>query len=81
MIIAQVRFPRSEPISLEDVTAIFESTAPKYKGRQGLQKKIYTRSPGSCIRSGHKSHDLTRMRRRSARSGRFGQLAVQRVWG
>lgn len=44
MIIAQVRFPRSEPISLEEVTAIFESTAPKYKGRQGLQKKIYTRS-------------------------------------
>ncbi|MFY0612552.1 MAG: monooxygenase [Hyphomicrobiaceae bacterium] len=44
MIIAQVRFPRSEPISLEDVTEIFRSTAPKYKGRQGLQKKMYTRS-------------------------------------
>lgn len=44
MIIAQVRFPRSEPISLEDVTEIFKSTAPKYKGRQGLQKKMYTRS-------------------------------------
>ena len=24
MIIAQVRFPRTEPISLEDVTAIFD---------------------------------------------------------
>jgi hypothetical protein len=49
MIIAQVRFPRTEPISLEDVTAIFESTAPKYKGRQGLQKKIYTRSEDGLI--------------------------------
>ena len=49
MIIAQVQFPRSEPISLEDVTAIFESTAPKYKGRQGLQKKIYTRSEDGLI--------------------------------
>lgn len=49
MIIAQVRFPRTEPISLEDVTAIFESTAPKYKGRQGLRKKIYTRSEDGLI--------------------------------
>ena len=49
MIIAQVRFPRSEPISLEEVTAIFESTAPKYKGRQGLHKKMYTRSEDGLI--------------------------------
>jgi hypothetical protein len=49
MIIAQVRFPRTEPISLEEVTAIFESTAPKYKGRQGLQKKMYTRSEDGLI--------------------------------
>lgn len=49
MIIAQVRFPRTEPISLEEVTAIFESTAPKYKGRQGLHKKMYTRSEDGLI--------------------------------
>jgi hypothetical protein len=49
MIIAQVRFPRTTPISLADVTAIFESTAPKYKGRKGLQKKIYTRSEDGLI--------------------------------
>jgi hypothetical protein len=49
VIIAQVRFPRTEPISLEDVRAIFESTAPKYRGRQGLQKKIYTRSEDGLI--------------------------------
>jgi hypothetical protein len=49
MIIAQVRFPRTEPISLQEVTAIFESTAPKYKGRAGLQKKMYTRSEDGMI--------------------------------
>ena len=49
MIIAQVKFPRADPISLEEATKIFESTAPKYKGRQGLQKKIYTRSEDGMI--------------------------------
>lgn len=49
MIIAQVRFPRTEPISLEEVTEIFRSTAPKYKGRQGLQQKVYTRSEDGLV--------------------------------
>ena len=44
MIITQVIFQLKEPISLEAATAIFESTAPKYKGRAGLERKYYIRS-------------------------------------
>lgn len=49
MIIAQVKFPRTEPISLDDVSEIFRSTAPKYRGRRGLRQKIYTRSEDGMI--------------------------------
>jgi hypothetical protein len=44
MIIAQVRFELTEPVSLEQITRKFESTAPKYKGRDGLIRKCYVRS-------------------------------------
>ena len=44
MIIAQVRFELTEPVSLEEITAKFKSTAPKYKGRSGLIRKCYVRS-------------------------------------
>ena len=44
MIIAQVRFELKEPVSLEQMTKKFESTAPKYKGRDGLIRKCYVRS-------------------------------------
>ena len=44
MIIAQVRFALSEPVSLEQITKKFKSTAPKYKDRDGLIRKCYVRS-------------------------------------
>ncbi len=44
MIITQVIFTLDDPISLEAATAIFESTAPKYKSRAGLERKYYIRS-------------------------------------
>jgi len=44
MIIAQVRFELSQPVSLEEITKKFESTAPKYKDRDGLIRKCYVRS-------------------------------------
>jgi hypothetical protein len=44
MIIAQVRFELREAVSLEQITKKFESTAPKYKGRDGLIRKCYVRS-------------------------------------
>jgi len=44
MIIAQVRFELRESVSLEQITKKFESTAPKYKGRDGLVRKCYVRS-------------------------------------
>lgn len=44
MIIAQVRFELTEPVSLEQITKKFETTAPKYKGRDGLIRKCYVRS-------------------------------------
>lgn len=44
MIIAQVLFPQAQPMSLEAATAAFKSTAPKYKGLKGLQRKFYLRS-------------------------------------
>lgn len=44
MIITQVRFELDAPITLAEATRLFESTAPKYKGRAGLLKKYYVRS-------------------------------------
>lgn len=44
MIITQVRFELREPMTLDAATALFESTAPRYKGRPGLQRKYYIRS-------------------------------------
>ncbi|MBI1494386.1 YdhR family protein [Halocynthiibacter styelae] len=44
MLFTQVRFNLDTPISLVEATAIFESTAPKYKGHPGLLLKHYFRS-------------------------------------
>ncbi len=52
MLITQVRFHLDEPISLEDATAIFESTAPKYKEHPGLLLKHYIRSDDGAIVGG-----------------------------
>ncbi len=41
MITAFVQFKLPAPISLKQAQEIFESTAPKYKGMQGLIRKYY----------------------------------------
>ena len=44
MITAIVQFSLPKPISLEEATRAFESTAPKYQGLRGLVRKYYLRS-------------------------------------
>jgi heme-degrading monooxygenase HmoA len=44
MITAVVQILLPKPISLEEATRAFESTAPKYQGLQGLVRKYYLRS-------------------------------------
>jgi len=41
MIAAIVRFPHPKGTTLDDAKAIFEKTAPNYKGVQGLVRKYY----------------------------------------
>lgn len=41
MITAIVRFPLPADITLADATALFEGTAPRYKGLPGLVRKYY----------------------------------------
>ena len=44
MITAVVQVPLPKPITLEEATRAFESTAPKYQGVRGLVRKYYLRS-------------------------------------
>ena len=44
MITAVVQFALSHPVTLEEATKMFESTAPKYKNLPGLVRKYYLRS-------------------------------------
>lgn len=41
MILTHVKFLRATPMTLAEATAIFERTAPKYRGRDGLIRKTY----------------------------------------
>ena len=41
MVLTHVRIALAKPMTLEQATAIFERTAPKYKGREGLVRKTY----------------------------------------
>jgi hypothetical protein len=41
VIVAHVRFIRRQAMTLAEATALFERTAPKYKGRDGLLRKTY----------------------------------------
>lgn len=41
MILAHVKFVRTTPLTLAEATAMFECTAPKYRGREGLIRKSY----------------------------------------
>lgn len=41
MFVTHVRFIRPTAMTLAEATAVFERTAPKYKGRDGLLRKTY----------------------------------------
>jgi len=41
VIVTHVRFVLQKPMTLAEATALFERTAPKYKGREGLLRKTY----------------------------------------
>ena len=45
MITAVVQFNLTEGTSLDDATAIFQSTAPRYRGMAGLVRKYYLFDP------------------------------------
>ena len=45
MITAVVEFKLTAGTSLEDATAIFQSTAPRYRGMTGLMRKYYLFDP------------------------------------
>ena len=45
MITAVVQFKLAEGTSLADATAIFQSTAPRYRGMAGLARKYYLFDP------------------------------------
>ena len=47
MITAVVQFKLTEGTSLDDATAIFQSTAPRYLGMAGLVRKYYLFDPAS----------------------------------
>ena len=44
MITAIVQFALSHPVTLEEATKMFESTAPKYRDLPGLVRKYYLRT-------------------------------------
>lgn len=53
MIIAvEVLFRLADPLSLEEATAKFESTAPNYRGKVGLLSKAYLRSEDGAVAGG-----------------------------
>lgn len=52
MITAVVQFKLANGTSLEDATAIFQSTAPRYRGMTGLIRKNYLFDPETGIGGG-----------------------------
>lgn len=52
MITAVVQFKLTEGTSLDDATAIFQNTAPRYRGMPGLLRKNYLFDPQTCTGGG-----------------------------
>ncbi len=52
MITAVVQFDLPAPISLEEATRRFESSAPKYQHLAGLLRKYYIRTPDGRVAGG-----------------------------
>ena len=52
MITAVATFKLTPGTSLEDATAIFKSTAPRYRGMSGLVRKNYLFDPETCTGGG-----------------------------
>lgn len=50
MVVAIVSFQLPTPMALDQATAAFEQTAPKYLGRKGLVRKHYfVTEAGDCV--------------------------------
>ena len=52
MITAIVQFQLPKPVSLDEATRMFESTAPKYQNLPGLVRKYYLRSEDGRVAGG-----------------------------
>jgi len=52
MITAVVQFKLTDGTSLEDAAAIFQSTAPRYRGMTGLMRKYYLFDPETSTGGG-----------------------------
>ena len=52
MITAVVQIKLADGTSLEDVKAVFQSTAPQYRNMTGLMRKYYLFDPGTCTGGG-----------------------------
>ena len=63
MIVAIVTFHLPQPASLAEITKTFQSTAPKYRGMQGLLRKNYFMSEDGASRRRHLCLAITRRRR------------------
>ena len=52
MITAVVQIKLADGTSLEDLTAVFQSTAPQYRDINGLMRKYYLFDPETCTGGG-----------------------------
>ena len=52
MIVTIVTFNLAQPATLEEITKVFQGTAPKYQGMLGLLRKNYWMSEDGCRAGG-----------------------------
>ena len=52
MITAIVQFKLADGTTLEQVTSVFQSTAPRYRGMAGLVRKYYLFDPATAMAGG-----------------------------
>ncbi len=77
MITAIVQFPLPEPLTAEEATEVFRSTAPIYRGMPGLVRKIYLLSEDGRTAGGVYLWE-TRAAAEQAYGGEWRQRVVQR---
>ena len=83
MITAIVQFALPAPVSLQEATRMFESTAPKYQNLPGLIRKYYLRSEDGRTAGGvylweSRAGGGKSLQRRMARSAWPSSMATRR---